>query len=802
MISKFLRDKRKFDNIFKETPKRRKRETNSFFGFEEELEPDFYIGLRRAVSLDDNQFQIAFNHPVIYYEPTLNKTSQIPSYGAQKTPTSRRKKNNKRARLGVVVKRPKRKLKKNYKDEDFRSIFIENCQRVFKGLGKSLDKVKNKSKLDFNELISPNVYARESKRKLSGQSLERNRDYSKSDKKPSKKAEEVITTPLGLKGTSRVIIELQDEHQAPNSPVVKKMVRWCTICDIHLPKDATNENHLEEKKHKQKKNFYRVTNQDEKNCILNCNITELSSNRMAALKRRCKKIRQHLTINSLKHDSIALGKENYVTGNKTRLQKLSIEIDRLMTNQIKDMNAMKSCLIEIIKILDKNVENDLHILRLNRFIQVLIEIIKSVNICQKRRLDQMVIILDSCTKLLTTLCSLKQNRTYMILTNKVIPLVDLLLWAWNNASKFIYCFNFIPELFHLITFLIRHRVEPEHFEMKDKIVEYIVSCGLLIKLKQRFTSFNSGLDLTSSSGKVPLALLKAIAMLEAVTHHLEMNNQPVFERSKKLNKSVCFLLKETEISGCLQLMSGILLSGGTYKRSFNKILPQTIFSVVMLTIKVFNNVARINLNLIQEVITDSLNMEQFYHCMIFLLDYTSSNFDRGEEEEELLNETILLLGYSCYLNIKNQELMSRGHGSNTIVSKLLNLKYSYYVGNTPHKEVLFPTLISIVYQNEHNLQLIKREMNPRLLMDYLRNKKANYGKPRNITLPDGTKVEGRGFIGGPQVKNGRSMSMSSNTSSANSLRLHPSAFHNFCFENRIKEELIDQILAFLEGKDN
>lgn len=100
----------------------------------------------------------------------------------------------------------------------------------------------------------------------------------------------------------------------------------------------------------------------------------------------------------------------------------------------------------------------------------------------------------------------------------------------------------------------------------------------------------------------------------------------------------------------------------------------------MLTLKVLTNVSRLDLELVQQMLTDPVNLEQFYHCVNFLLDYCIKNYDHTEEIVELLHEVILLLGYSAYKSRINQELASRGHGSNNILTKLLSLPYNYFIG--------------------------------------------------------------------------------------------------------------------------
>lgn len=576
----------------------------------------------------------------------------------------------------------------------------------------------------------------------------------------------------------------------------RDMVRLCTLCDIVLIDEVSNDQHLLSKNHKKLKNQYCLTVNDEKACILNCLPTELAASRLVALKKKCKRIRQTLNSLSAKNENIPLGKESVTSPNKNRLHKYSVELEKLINNQLRDFKSIETILKEVQKILAMNNENDLQILRANKFLSNLVEICKSVNVSHKNELGNIVKQLDTVAQLLYTLCSVKENRTYMLITNRVIPLIDLLLWSWNNASKYIYCLNYIPQLFHLIGYLLKHKLGDFKEKFKEPVLEYIIYCGLLIKLKQRFTSFSSGLDLTSYAGKVPLALLKAISLLETVTSHLEAPNIPYFAQSKNLNESICFLLKETEVAGCLQLMSGLLLSGGSFKKLAKKyVLPQTIFSVVMLIIKIFTNVARLDMQLIQEVLGNQFNLDQFYHCMMYILDYCITNYENNDEIPELMNETILLIGYFTYLNNENQALMIKGFGNNSILSRLTALPYNYFVGNTMEKDVLFPTMICAVYKNDTNLKVLLKEMSLDMLIEYLQSNIQLVNK--HINFSDSSQYDANQIL--PSQQDMGSISASSATSSANSIRLKPSATYHYLLTQRISfdhwQPAIDYLLA-------
>ena len=100
----------------------------------------------------------------------------------------------------------------------------------------------------------------------------------------------------------------------------------------------------------------------------------------------------------------------------------------------------------------------------------------------------------------------------------------------------------------------------------------------------------------------------------------------------------------------------------------------------------------------------------------YLLVYSSENSDQNEDCKELLHETLLMIGYFCLNNEKNQQLMCRGE--NTILQKLCNLPFPYF-SDKKFKEILFPTLIAVTDKSERCLAIMDQEISIELLVDYI-----------------------------------------------------------------------------------
>lgn len=95
------------------------------------------------------------------------------------------------------------------------------------------------------------------------------------------------------------------------------------------------------------------------------------------------------------------------------------------------------------------------VLRTSRFTSVFIELIKISHIIPKFELNDFIKILDNHLNILYKFCILEDNRKFMLLTNKIIPLIELLSWSWSHSMISFGCLNYIPQLIHLIALLVK-----------------------------------------------------------------------------------------------------------------------------------------------------------------------------------------------------------------------------------------------------------------------------------------------------------------------------------------------------------
>ena len=340
-------------------------------------------------------------------------------------------------------------------------------------------------------------------------------------------------------------------------------------------------------------------------------------------------------------------------------------------------------------------------------------------------------------KIFARLMLLRENRNFLLITNRALPLVDLLIWSWNQSAKFLQCLDYIPQIMHIITLLLKSKLPEDKNFFKSSLIEYICFSGFLSKIKSKFITFNESAEVVESTHRTSNIIAKTLNFLETLTFCLENPKGFLLAENVQVSPSVIFVINEVEVCGCLQLLASLLLSKGQYKKS-TQTLPQNLLVQSFMILKIFNNFARSSLVDFQHVLGGiGFNSEQFYHILVFLFDYCTLNYSSSGEVFDLLQQLILMTGYFALNNEHNQRLLSRGTETHTIVYKLANLPYQFYFGEFVYKDLLFPTLFSLIYKNTRNLQILLSEVNKNILLEYIKESKElyrNYDTSQNAEL--------------------------------------------------------------------
>lgn len=154
-------------------------------------------------------------------------------------------------------------------------------------------------------------------------------------------------------------------------------------------------------------------------------------------------------------------------------------------------------------------------------------------------------------------------------------------------------------------------------------------------------------------------------------------SKAAFDKPSKSFEDTQFILQQTELYGIIPMLSKILLSKGPFKESSIKpvIMPHTIQTLTLMSMKILNNVCRSDLGTAQALLKQPYYLEQTYHLLNFLMQYSIENLESSEEIRELLHEVILFIGYIALLDPDLQSIFSKG--GNTLVQKLCNLPIQY-----------------------------------------------------------------------------------------------------------------------------
>lgn len=182
---------------------------------------------------------------------------------------------------------------------------------------------------------------------------------------------------------------------------------------------------------------------------------------------------------------------------------------------------MYKILTEIIKIIEpkkkKKREPDLHLMRKLKLIPCVTEICKKIAVCRKNEVKNLAKALGYVIQIYSTFVTIRENRNYMLSTNRVTALTDLLIWCMNRTNLNFFGISFLPSLCSVITTCLKHRVPYEHQHMKELLLDYLACSSIGMKLKLKFEKIaNEPVDLTGAL-TIPQFLARAISFLEGLT---------------------------------------------------------------------------------------------------------------------------------------------------------------------------------------------------------------------------------------------------------------------------------------------
>ena len=256
---------------------------------------------------------------------------------------------------------------------------------------------------------------------------------------------QIVRSDVGIK-----TIVLENEALIEYLELEEWGFKFCRLCERPVI-DA--EYHLNTRNHRRQKDEQGVKEIEEGNCIAQFASVpgeieeELQKEREAQIRRKYKRIKQNMITNSISHEVAAAQGKDMTSVNKKRLLILSVELtEKQMLHQahIKDFEALEAVLKEIIKIIDQKKEADMHLLRRLKIMPSMSDICKRISTCAKSELKPLGRMLEYVIKIFASFSTLRENRNYMLSTNRIMPLAELLNWCLNRPSKLFYGISFLP----------------------------------------------------------------------------------------------------------------------------------------------------------------------------------------------------------------------------------------------------------------------------------------------------------------------------------------------------------------------
>ncbi|TKW29811.1 hypothetical protein SEVIR_3G420000v4 [Setaria viridis] len=220
------------------------------------------------------------------------------------------------------------------------------------------------------------------------------------------------------------------------------------------------------------------------------------------------------------------------------------------------------------------------------------------------------------------------------------------------------------------------------------------------------------------------------------------NSSPGKGNETSLKHPVMLLLSamtETGLVSLPSLLTAVLLQANNRSSSeqTSAILPSNFEEVATGVLKVLNNVARLDINLLQCMLARSDLKMEFFHLISFLLSHCMNKWRVPNDQVGLLLlESLLLLGYFSLFHAENQAVLRWGK-SPTILHKLCDLPFVFF-SDPELMPILAAALIAVCYGCDQNRSVVQQEISTDMLRSLLKSCQTS------LTSPDSIAVDGSG----------------------------------------------------------
>ncbi|CAH1254602.1 SCAPER [Branchiostoma lanceolatum] len=246
------------------------------------------------------------------------------------------------------------------------------------------------------------------------------------------------------------------------------------------------------------------------------------------------------------------------------------------------------------------------------------------------------------------------------------------------------------------------------------LVSYVVSVGIVDKLSQYFKSVRGPIDQDLKAAEFLGSGMGLLASMNKFVSSLGKSNGDKGPKKDDTTQLI-HTYQVTELVGIVSLLYGMLLHSGAPERGPSpppEAFPPHTLHVATMGIRMLNNMAGLDLNMLQTALGEEGISLEFRHIASYLLWYCTH-----WTNQDLLHEVILIVGYFTALNSDNQVIVQSGR-TPTVLQQLCALPFQYF-SDPQLVAVLFPTLISCCYQNEQNRKILQQEISSSLLATFI-----------------------------------------------------------------------------------
>ncbi|EDO39561.1 predicted protein [Nematostella vectensis] len=543
-------------------------------------------------------------------------------------------------------------------------------------------------------------------------------------------------------------------EEVPNvTPYDTKKI--CTICNVEIVSEVYLLSHLRGKKHQQSlldKNI-KPTPEDKDTVSLQY-IKDMSTEnteqkkrqsleRQKAQKKRAKKLRTRMAAKGREYEGTlsSSGPQKHESAKKSRLQKIVKDLNRHLQMQATGpwattrVAALERLHYELQKhdtqgefsaMLRKEKADQVSFFSLDG-LSVLTKILMVIDVSESKLAAPIIPSKTLChvVNTVTMVCrDCQESSQYMVMSNKLPVALDLLMFQLRRDAK--ETSATAQRNLDLISFIACSEYSVSAC--------FIVCSDLIEDIKTYLSSIREPFD----DDHVTIEMVQSCLQLVAsIGLYLGSRSSGVFEAKKDDVTQFVQTFKETELVAIIPTLYTMLLHYGHPRHSSPPpTLPQYQVSIATEGLRALNNMAAVDLQVLQACLgSEGISLE-FRHIISYLLWICCEG-----PAEDLLHEVILIVGNFTVLNQENQVFVQSGRNP-TLLHQFAHLPFQYF-SDPRLRNVLFPSLIAACYDNEENKAIIEQEVSCALLENFLQDKlldgeqdKLLPSKSRNTSADD------------------------------------------------------------------